>query len=486
MTRPRRLVACFVAFCVAACASISAAQSPETSRAHLISALERLIAGGPKGHAEHDDLQWLQLAVTDAISRGDKEIERLAVRAAAAVTVQISRPVSPISELPSLDVLAQSLLQLPRPIAYTAQILASFDSGEFVKIHDLGLRPGQSPTDGLRVGERIDRLHAAAATPGLHFIRLKARLRFRSAAASDASWAEERDLPPVAYAVYDDASVAPASLAARAMVYAPALVSARVFDQDLPEQPFASWLANLVAAHRAKPDEKIYWRTQYCSERTAEAGMRPDVSAVCAIVDFGVIGHIGNIWFRTAEIHRDGDGVKWTPVSPPVFEGFTLTEVAQESQRLSKLPGLIEADRRLKPMGDVSINPDDIVILPAGSQSGAPLSAKITVRNQGTGDLFKVLVYVSAVTRPEARGTTRQFVLDLPAQQSATIDLEIGFPEGYGVVLAHALQISEHSPFDNWTPDPTPEDACAFRVFNLKAAPPRYIESLGADGCNGK
>jgi hypothetical protein len=52
---------------------------------------------------------------------------------------------------------------------------------------------------------------------------------------------------------------------------------------------------------------------------------------------------------------------------------------------------------------------------------------------------------------------------------------------------AHAMQMTEHSPFENWTPDPTPEDACAFRIVNPRTAPPRYLESLGDTSlCRGK
>jgi hypothetical protein len=41
---------------------------------------------------------------------------------------------------------------------------------------------------------------------------------------------------------------------------------------------------------------------------------------------------------------------------------------------------------------------------------------------------------------------------------------------------------------DSWNPDPTPDDACAFRIMNPRAAPPRYAEWLRdqAGSCPGK
>jgi hypothetical protein len=38
-------------------------------------------------------------------------------------------------------------------------------------------------------------------------------------------------------------------------------------------------------------------------------------------------------------------------------------------------------------------------------------------------------------------------------------------------------------------PDPTPENACAFRVVNARLAPPKYLQTLMAEaggGCSGK
>jgi hypothetical protein len=148
---------------------------------------------------------------------------------------------------------------------------------------------------------------------------------------------------------------------------------------------------------------------------------------------------------------------------------------------------VLDADPAFRPVGDIAIAPDDIVVQPDAPAPGAPVSVAITVRNQGLGDLFKVAVGVIYGVNPLERGTVRQFVVDVPAQGAAVVKLDAAFSSGYGFILAHGMQVGEHAPHDSWTPDPTPEDACAFRIVNRRAAPPRYVESLGdTSGCRGK
>jgi hypothetical protein len=180
-------------------------------------------------------------------------------------------------------------------------------------------------------------------------------------------------------------------------------------------------------------------------------------------------------------------GVKWERTTTPRFEGFVILESAPESGRLSLLPGVLDTDPALRPVGDVAIGPDDIVVTPSDPKAGAPFAVTITVRNQGSGDLFKVAVTVALATNPTTKGTSREFVVDVPAQSSTDITFEAALPEGYGALLAHAMQLSEHSPHESATPDPTPEDACAFVIVNRRAAPPRYLESIvNASGCRGR
>ena len=479
----RPWLACLATALMLLSAGLANAQTPESPRQNLAAALEALIATGQTEHTTHDAGEWLQLAVSDAINGGDREIERLAVRAAFPLRAHITRPVSPTSELASLEISTHSVLNVPRPIGYSAQILAALDGAEFL------------PVDVVRSGGhqswRVDKgLGPKAGSHGLHVVRLQARLTFGDPARdARASWTEVRDLPDMFYGVYDVTALPGSrSVDVRSLVLGPASVAAREFDSALEDEPFAVWLAGVLSTRLTRTDPpNPQWLSHYCSERTSEAGVAPEPTAICSVVYFQVRGHIGKVWFRTADVHATDSGVTWERASPPRFEGFVILEAAPESQHLSMLPSVLDTDPALRPVGDVAISPDDIVVVPSDPMAGAPFSVTITVRNQGSGDLFKVAVHVAIATSPIDKGASRQFVVDLPAQGSTDIRVEGAFPQGYGVVQAHAIQLSEHSPYETWTPDPTPEDACAFRIVNPRAAPPKYLESIGnASGCRGK
>ena len=471
-------IAVVCGICVAGFASAQTADSP---RLRLVQALESMIAAEPRVHYTHDDGEWLQLAVTDSIAGGDRAIERLAVRAASPLVGRISRPVSGTHDLPALEISTTTVLRVPRPIEYRAQIFGALDGGEFRPIDEVSSGAGGR-------GRRLDlALGAAAAEHGFHTVRLKASLRFGNGQSnSDASWTEMRELPALFYAVYDVTKLPSDPPDIRSLVYSPAAVPVKTFDPSLDSQPFAIWLATVLSARSKAASPGPDWIAQFCSERTGESGVIPDRTGVCAVVYFQAVSRIGQIWFRTADVHITENGVRWDVLASPKFEGFVIGESAPESMRLSALPSVLDADPTLRPVGDVAISPDDIRVTSAG-RADQPLAVTINVRNQGTGDLFKVLVRVTAASSPTEKGVSRQFVVDIPAQSSTEITLQSAFPAGYGVILAHALQLSEHSPFENWTPDPTPEDACAFRIVNQRLAPPRYIESLGdTSGCRGK
>jgi hypothetical protein len=474
---PIRAIVCLVAACTLTSFEAPRAQTPypEPQREALIQALEALIATGEPGQNTHDEGEWLQLAVDDAIRRGDTEVERIAIRAASPLTARMTAPVRSTDTLPSLELNAHTVLKLARPRAYSARVYASVDGSQFVKVLEL--------VSGKGGGVRIDtRLGTAAAQPGFHQVRVRAHLTFGGR--TETPWTEVRDLPPLFYALYDMGAASPAD--ARRFVYGPAATPARELDPLLGDEPFGVWLTDVLSKRGASTDP-LHWMSQYCSERTAEAGSRPDPTAVCSVVYFQVRGHIGQIWFRTGDVHVSDDGVAWIPLAPPRFEGLVIQGSGPESQRLSVLPLLIDTDPASRPTGDVAIAPDDIVITPGTPAPGAPAAVTVTVRNQGQADLHKVAVFVAFGTSATA-GTSRRFVVDVPAQNSVEITLDVVFPQGFGFLMAQAMQIGEHAPHDSWTPDPTPEDACAFRIVNPRAAPPRYLESLGGDtsGCRWK
>lgn len=85
---PIKAIACLAAACTLTAFEAARAQTPhpEPQRKALIRALEALIATGEPGHTTHDAGEWLQLAVDDAIRRGDTDVERIAIRAASPLT----------------------------------------------------------------------------------------------------------------------------------------------------------------------------------------------------------------------------------------------------------------------------------------------------------------------------------------------------------------------------------------------------------------
>jgi hypothetical protein len=470
-------VVLLIAACVIAAGSASAASQDDDRRA-LAAALESLIATGEPRHTTHDQGEWLQVAVDAAIARGDREIEQLAVRAAAPLTASVTRPVSSSEYPPGIEFSARTALRVPRPVPYTARIAASVDNGEFVVVTTV--------QSGKSAGGGINMLPAPASRPGFHVVRLRGELTFGATAASVAAgWTEVRNLAPVYYAIYD--SNAESSAAIRALVYGPASTPVREFDPLLGDEPFAIWLSDVLSTRRKKRESGPDWLSQYCDERTGEAGVKGTPTAVCSVVYFGLDRDIGQIWFRTADIRETDQGIEWIPLSPAQFEGLMIRESAQQT-RLSRLPSLLDITPAARPVGDVSIMPDDIVVSPAEPIPGAFAATTVTVRNIGDGDLHKVQVYVAFGVDPSARGTMRQFVVDIPAQQSVDLKLQVAFPNGYGFVMAHALQLTEHSPHDNAMPDPTPMNSCAFRIVNRRLASAQYAESLlhDAGGCNGK
>jgi hypothetical protein len=423
----------------------AAATAQVDDRHGLAAALESMIATGQPRHTTHDQGEWLQLAVDAAIARGDQEIERLAARAASPLTAWVTRPVSSTADLPGIEFNAQDALRVPRPVPYTARIAASVDNAAFVLLK-------ATVESGKSWSKRIDVLPGPATAPGFHVVRLRAQLRFGN---GTAGWTEARTLPPVYYAIY--AASGEPTAAIRALVYSPASTAVREFDP------------------------------QYCDERTGEAGITTAPTAVCSVVSFALGRDVGQIWFRTAEIQETDQGMEWVPISPAHFEAVMLKDAAQQA-RLSSLPSLLDARPASRPVGDVAIVPNDIVLSPAAPIPGAFAATTVTVHNIGSGDLHKVLVNITFGVDPAKRGAARQFVVDIPAQQSVDLKLDVAFPNGYGFVMAHALQLTEHSPFGDGVYDPTPVNACALRVVNAHLASATYLETLleEAGGCNGK
>jgi hypothetical protein len=202
------------------------------------------------------------------------------------------------------------------------------------------------------------------------------------------------------------------------------------------------------------------------------------------VVYFSSHAGTGRLWFRTAEIRETETGVEWTPTAPARFEGLVLPDSGQMSEQLSALPSLIDAPPESRLVGDISISASDIVVVPSATNPGASQDVTITVQNVGLGALLKVGANVVWGFDPQARGTSREFVVDIPAQSSTDLTLQVAFPTRHGYVMAHAMQLNEHVPYEWWAPDPTPFDACAIRIVNEHLAPAGYRAAMAeATGC---
>lgn len=450
---------------------VSAGQSAArpVDRGNLMTTLERLMASGEPRHIDHDEGRDLQDAVSAALAWGDRDLERLAVRAAAPLLARITSPVSPASEPPSLSIESFDVLRLPRPVPYRARIFATLDGGPETLVDTVASgRGGRGTALRTLFGEQ-------ATLPGVHTLRLRAELTFGEAWGQPA-WTERRSLPTAFYALFlpDDNATA----ALRALVTSPASTRADVFDPALGAEPFGAWLAHLLASHGAKPGDGPSWRSEDCSARTAEAGTRTPLVSICAVAAFAVVGRTGEVWFGTAEVGETPDGADWIALSPPRFEGFVIGEAAPESETLSKLPWLLDVAPESRPVGDVAISPQDITVSTAGDATAGHFDVVVEVRNAGAGDLFKTSVSLSWATAAGARPSSRTFVVDIPAHGSARLSTAIDLPAGYGFVLAQALQVGEHAPAGHWMPDPTPEDSCAIRLVNPTMSPAGYVDAL--------
>jgi hypothetical protein len=109
------------------------------------------------------------------------------------------------------------------------------------------------------------------------------------------------------------------------------------------------------------------------------------------------------------------------------------------------------------------------------------------VRNGGTAAAHDVQIHLTS-SRDAVKRSTRTFIRTIPANGFIEVTADLDTRDPYGEVMLHALQLSEHVRLQRWTPDPTPEDGAAFRVFGADLAPPGYVVKLRGMcgyGCRG-
>jgi hypothetical protein len=387
------------------------------------------------------------------------------------LTVSISAPISSNRDLPSIEFHASDVPRANNAVLNSARVVASVDGADYVPVGVF--QPGTGR------GGRIDTvLPRLAIEPGFHVVQLAAELRFRPRQIDAPSWTEQRALQPLAYALYDP--VAQDSAAIRELVYGPRSVPVHELDPALGDEPFAAWLSGVLSERRTAGDSGPQWTSRYCDQRT-ENGPISLPTTICAVVYFRSCTAPGEIWFRTAEIRETDRGVEWVPAVPLRFEGLVVDH-SVESHALSSLITLLDTAAESRPVGELAILPEDILIAPPAPKAGALTDVTVTIRNIGLADFFKAAVDVTVGTDP-TRSTVRQFVVDIPARESIALKLQVLFATGYGFIMVHGRPSSERTPSSSIS-DPK-HNACALRVVNARLAPARYGQTLleMAGGC---
>jgi hypothetical protein len=435
----------------------------ESTRGRVIVALEQLMITGEPRHTSHDKGQWLQTEVSAAVARGDAEITRLAQRAAIPLVAYTLTPVSPLGSNPPVTIEMPVVLTLPTPVTYRADLFASVDGGELV--------PAGTVSSVRRNGSLDWSLLQSAKKAGLHHIRLRARIVYEPANLS----AETRDLPEVVYAIYDPE--AETSFDARFYVASAKSVSAHRLDATLPDVPFAAWLHEVVAPYSDKKAVEEPWHISYCDVLTVEAGLPPRRRDLCTVAYFTLTGGWGEIWLRTGRIELTDREVRWLAEGPTV-EAIRLrhSDCREVSDGLSTLPSLLAGGPSSWPSADLSVAPEDVAV----TRTATSVHIAAVIRNSGNANARGAEVMIGAVTSAADRGITRSLVVDVPRGGTTEIELSVPFSAPYGAVIAQVMQISEHTPHDSWNPDPTPDDAVAFRIISPQHAPKGFTASLVA------
>ena len=439
----------------------TSAQDPRPpTRGRVIAALETLMTTGEPRHTSHDEGQWLQTEVSAAIASGDAEITQLAQRAAIPLIAVARTPVSPLGSNPPVTIEMPPVLTLPTPVAYRAHLFASVDGDELVPVGTVSTDRRESALDWS--------LLESAKKAGLHHVRLRARIIYELSTLA----AETRDLPELVYAIYDPK--ADSRFDVRYYEAAAKSVSVRRLDATLPDVPFATWLHDLATQYSDKKDEQ-QWRTTYCDEFSVEAGLPPRRRDLCTVAYLHLTGGWAEIWLRMGRIELTDSDVRWLAEGPAV-EGIRLrhSNSSEVSDGLSALPGLLAAPPASWPSPDLSVAPEDIAV----TRTATTVHIAAIIRNSGNANSRGALVMIGAATSATDRGITRSFVVDVPRGGTKEIEVSVPFSAPYGAVLAQVLQISEHTPHDTWTPDPTPDDEVAVRIISPEHAPKGFVASL--------
>ena len=435
----------------------------ESTRGRVILSLEQLLITGAPRHTSHDEGQWLQTEVSAAVGRGDAEITRLAQRASIPLVAHALTPVSPLGDNPPVTIEMPAVLTLPTPVTYRANLFASVDGGDLV--------PAGTVSSAQKNGSLDWSLLPSAKKAGLHHLRLRARMVYERPNLS----AETRDLPAVVYAIYDPETEA--RFDARFYIASAKDASAHRLDAALPDIPFAAWLEEVVAPYSEKKAVQEPWRISYCDELSVEAGLPPRRRDLCTVAYFTFTGGWGEIWLRTGRIELTDGDVRWLAEGPKL-EAIRLRhpDCREVSDGLATLSSFLAAGPSSWPSADLSVAPEDIEV----TRTATSVHIAAVIRNSGNAHSRGAELTIGIVTSAADRGITRSVVVDVPRGGTTEIELSVPFSAPYGAIVAQVMQISEHTPHDSWNPDPTPDDAVAFRIISPQQAPNGFAASLVA------
>jgi hypothetical protein len=425
-------------------------------RADVVRMLQQLVATGYPLDNEHDDGEWLQALVNYAVAVRDGEIEHLAMRAAVPLRARVDRPVSTIEAPAHLEVLSYQVLELPRPVPYTARIEASIDDGPYL---DLGTQASGTP-----LSIRLDRLGASALRAGTHVVRVRARMVFGDP--QQPVHSEVRELAPMTYALYDEQHGTTAD--ARRFIYSPTSFKASDFDRRLPSQPLMRWLGEALSKRAELADARM-WTSRYCSELTHEHHAKHDAGGLCTVIYFSNGSAVGQLWFRTGRVDASDDGPSWRQERPS-FEALRMSN-GRAASRLSALPSLLDEpydpDIRVR-----TVSAPDIVITPAAPKRNVTAKAVITLHNSGDVAVQNLKLEVVHLDGSK-EGGMRHFVIDVPPHGSTSVSLDVAFRNGYGLIVALPF-IKDHGIVQDLMGAPL-DTPCAVRVVNAAAAPRDYV-----------
>jgi hypothetical protein len=383
-------------------------------------------------------------------------VVQLAQRAAVPLLAQITMPVLRLGDGLPVAIEMPRILAVPATPSYRAELWASVDGGDLVSVGTFSSAEHR--------GHLGASLPQTARDVGLHHLRLRARLTY----AKSALPTETRDLPELVYAIYDPRTEARFDV--RTYVESAKRVSARRLDGMLPDLPFAVWLQQIAETHGGKVEEA--WRMAYCDEFSIEAALPPRTHDLCTVAYLAIEGAWAEVWLRTGRVELAATEVRWLSETPS-YEGMRLHGpfAVEPADALSALSDLLGEPPAGWPSVDLSIAPEDIDVTRASDQ----IHVSAVIRNSGHANARNAYVDVT-VSTGQNRGIRRGFVIDVPRGSSTQVEASLPLAAAYGVVAVLVMQISEHSPHDAWNPDPTPDDAVAFRIVNAGQAPRGYAD----------